>query len=147
MLAERGLTYTQIAAKMGISIDTLARRRKEVAEFADAINRGRAKGVAAISNALYTNAMGGNVAAQIFILKCVGGWKSTEKIEVSGAGGGPVDVTLKPDKEMAALLEQYVDIARTAAESSADSGNVSGDADGEEPGTVEGNSAGEPVDP
>jgi hypothetical protein len=148
-LAETGLTYVQIAAKLGISTDTLERRRKENAAFAEAINRGRAKGVASVSNALYTNALSGNVAAQIFIMKCVGGWKSSERVEVSGANGGPVDVsaTLRPDKEMAAILEGFVDIARTAAESAADAGDVPGDADGEEPGTAASDSAGESVDP
>lgn len=60
---------------MGISARTLGSRKAESAEVADAIKRGQALGIEEISNALFTNAKGGNVTAQIFYLKARAQWK------------------------------------------------------------------------
>lgn len=81
-LASRGLTLEQIASSMGFSIRTLMVRKAESAEIADAIKRGRDKGVTIIANKLFEAASGGNTAAMIFFLKTQGGWKEAQKIEV-----------------------------------------------------------------
>jgi len=69
-LAARGLGPTQIARALGISWDTLDRNRKRNAEFEDTLKRGRAKGLAQVTNSLFKSATeSGNVTAQIFYLK------------------------------------------------------------------------------
>jgi hypothetical protein len=79
--AARGATFEVIAAALGISEDTLSRRRKENAEFADAIKRGRAKGETLVEGALWKLIGKGNVAATIFYLKARCGWREVQKIE------------------------------------------------------------------
>ena len=68
-LASRGLGTTQIARAMGVSWNTIDRNRKRSVDFEDAIKRGQAKGLAQVTNSLFTSATDGNVTAQIFYLK------------------------------------------------------------------------------
>jgi hypothetical protein len=68
-LASRGLGTTQIARALGVSWNTIDRNRKRSVDFEDAIKRGKAKGLAQVTNSLFTSATDGNVTAQIFYLK------------------------------------------------------------------------------
>ena len=68
-LARRGLSYEQIAQSLGINFKTLASHRKKNPEIQNTIDKGRAVGVAAVSNALYESAVSGNLGAQVFFLK------------------------------------------------------------------------------
>jgi len=68
-LASRGLSQKQLAIAMGINLKTLQKHRKLDQELQSSIDRGRVKGLADVSNSLFENALGGNVAAQIFYLK------------------------------------------------------------------------------
>ena len=69
-LASRGLGTTQIARALGVSWDTIDRYRKRSAEFEDRLKRGKAKGLAQVTNALFESATEKNsVVAQIFYLK------------------------------------------------------------------------------
>lgn len=69
-LASRGLGTSQIARAMGVSWDTIDRNRKRSAEFEDALKRGKARGLAQETNALFESATEKNsVVAQIFYLK------------------------------------------------------------------------------
>jgi len=68
-LASRGLGTTQIARALGVSWDTIDRNRKRSADFEDALKRGKARGLAQVTNSLFTSATDGNVTAQIFYLK------------------------------------------------------------------------------
>lgn len=80
-LAATGLTMQQIADSLGISERTLYNSKKENADFAEAIKRGRAKGVAVATNALMKKIKDGNIAAMIFFLKTQAGWKETQVAE------------------------------------------------------------------
>jgi len=69
-LASRGLGTSQIARALGVSWDTIDRNRKRSADFEDALKRGKAKGLAQVTNALFESATEKNsVVAQIFYLK------------------------------------------------------------------------------
>lgn len=69
-LAARGLGPTQIARALGVSWNTIDRNRKRSGDFEDTIKRGRAKGLAQVTNSLFKSATeSGNVTAQIFYLK------------------------------------------------------------------------------
>jgi len=68
-LAAQGLTMEQIAHCVGCAPSTLYKHIGSEAELSEAIKRGRAKGVAQVSNALFQAARDGNITAQIFYLK------------------------------------------------------------------------------
>lgn len=68
-LAAQGLTMEQIALCLGMARSTLYVRMGSEKDVSDAIKRGRAKGVAQVSNALFQAARDGNTTAQIFYLK------------------------------------------------------------------------------
>ena len=88
-LASQGLTLDQIARVLGICYQTLNEKKKEFSDFSDAIASGQAKGVAAISNALFNNAKKGNTTAQMFYLKNRAPieWRDKHDYEHSGPGG------------------------------------------------------------
>ena len=80
-LAAQGLTSSQIASVLGMGESTLYEKQKEFTEFSESIKKGRDKGIASITNALFTTARGGNLGAMIFYLKNRAGWK--DKVEPS----------------------------------------------------------------
>ena len=68
-LASRGLGPTQIARALGVSWHTIDKNRKRSKEFNEAIENGKAEGLAEVTNSLFESANSGNVTAQIFYLK------------------------------------------------------------------------------
>lgn len=67
--AREGLSNDQIAHNIGVSRTTFYKWQKEHEDFANAIKQGKEVVDFMVENALFKNAMGGNVAAQIFWLK------------------------------------------------------------------------------
>lgn len=94
-LAAQGLTVEEIAGCLGVSRTTLYNRMGSEVDVLDAIKRGRAKGLATVTNALFQSAKGGNTTAQIFYLKNRGPkeWRDRRETELSGPGGEPLDTT------------------------------------------------------
>jgi hypothetical protein len=82
-LAGRGLTHAQIADSLGVSARALFNHKARDQEVADAIKRGQAKGVFVVASALMEQVKKGNVTAQIFYLKCRGGWTETQRVELT----------------------------------------------------------------
>lgn len=82
-LAASGLTNQQIADSLGISESTLYNNQRENEDFAAAIKRGRAKGIAVVTNALMKKVKEGNVTAMIFFLKSQAGWKETQAVDLN----------------------------------------------------------------
>lgn len=91
-LAANGLTDEQIASALGISRTTLASRKRENEQFVQAIKRGKAKGIALVTNKLMESIKGGNMTGMIFFLKTQAGWKETTVQEHTGANGGVIQV-------------------------------------------------------
>ncbi len=88
-LASKGLTLAQIATSIGISERTLYTKKKAEKKFAEAIANGQIRGIKAVTNKLYEQAMNGNTTAIIFYLKARAGWM--EKVDVSvGGNGSPI---------------------------------------------------------
>lgn len=81
-LAANGLTQQQIADALGISARTLYNQKKLNADFAEAIKKGKAKGIAIVTNKLMEQAKEGNTTAIIFFLKTQAGWKERQEIDV-----------------------------------------------------------------
>lgn len=94
-LAANGLTDEQIASALGISRTTLASRKRENEQFVQAIKRGKAKGIALVTNKLMESIKGGNMTAMIFFLKTQAGWKETNVQEVKMADEPIAKVTIE----------------------------------------------------
>lgn len=86
-MAANGLTQEQIAAALGISESTLHKRKQENTEFTAAIKRGKAKGIALVTNKLMESIKGGNMTGMIFFLKTQAGWRETSVQEITGKDG------------------------------------------------------------
>ena len=82
-LASRGLTAVEIAHCIGLSKTNLYKKKAINEELEDAINRGRSRGIKQVSNFLFKSAEKGNVAAQIFYLKCRGKWREEDEVQKS----------------------------------------------------------------
>jgi len=104
-LASQGLNKAQVAGVIGLCESQWYVREEQNPEIAEAYKRGKAKGVLAISNALFEQARSGNITAQIFFLKCKGDWRENKRIEITGADGGPIknETTDARDRVLAKL--------------------------------------------
>ena len=87
VMAANGLTQQQIADSLGISVSTLYGRKRESEEFEEAIKRGKAKGVALVTNELMKQVKSGNVTAMIFFLKARAGWKEKNEVDLTNSDG------------------------------------------------------------
>lgn len=67
--ARDGLTDEQIANNMGIACSTFYDWKKKNSEFSEALKKNKEVVDFEVENALFKNAMNGNVTAQIFWLK------------------------------------------------------------------------------
>ncbi len=94
--AAQGLTMDQIADCLDVGRTTLYERMGSEEDVRDAIKRGRAKGIATISNALFQAGKGGNITAQIFYLKNrqPEEWKDRRETELSGEISIPLSGTV-----------------------------------------------------
>ena len=94
-LAALQCTFDEIASGLGISTDTLDRRRKEEPDIAEAIKKGRELGTRSLRRLQWDAAKSGNVTMQIWLGKQ---WlKQTDKHEVAAVvdlsvRGDPVDI-------------------------------------------------------
>lgn len=80
--ARTGLTNEQIANNIGIDVATLYRWKKDNDKICNALKEGREVTDFQVENALYQNALNGNVTAQIFWLKNRKKNEWREKIEL-----------------------------------------------------------------
>jgi len=95
-LAGQGLPKYQIAHVLGIHYDTLNEKSKENSEFSDAIERGKAQGIETITNSLFIKAQTGDTAAiKYYLNNRSDEWSETQKHELSGPGGRPIETTSK----------------------------------------------------
>lgn len=109
-LASRGLTNEQIYNYLGLSKDTFYQRMVENPEIRATLEKGRAKGIANISNALFNQASNGNTTAMIFYLKCKAGWKETIISEVSDPNGVPVAAVTLITSDPVEAAKHYQDL-------------------------------------
>lgn len=95
LIAQHRGNIAAIARSLNVSRGTIHNRIKESSRLAVEIDEARESFVDDVEFALYDNALDGNVAAQIFIMKAhptakKRGWG--ERQEVTGKDGGPVFV-------------------------------------------------------
>ena len=82
-----GVPFEQIAALVrdGIDIDTLRKY------FSPELVNGKAKANAQVGKGIFQKAMAGDTTAQIWWSKCQMGWKETQRHELTGADGQPLE--------------------------------------------------------
>lgn len=86
--ARDGLTDKQIGENLGLSHNAFCEYKKKYNEFYEALKINKEMADYEVENALFKNAMNGNVTAQIFWLKNrkKENWK--DKVEVTNVGNG-----------------------------------------------------------
>jgi len=89
-------TDEEVAAFFGVSVRTIERRRRKPA-FAEAMERGRAKGRLTLRRQLWGLAAKGNPAANIFLAKNLLGYRDVVSNEHSGPGGSSIRIDARPD--------------------------------------------------
>jgi hypothetical protein len=89
-LAGLGLSEAAICASLGISPDTLARRKQTSADFAAALKRGKAFAHQQVAAVLFDKALEGDVGAIVWWEKTRAGLSDRVTQEHTGAGGGPL---------------------------------------------------------
>tara|TARA_R110002126_G_scaffold10384_5_gene47317 strand:- start:13685 stop:14254 length:570 start_codon:yes stop_codon:yes gene_type:complete len=95
-LAALGLTVEQLSKCVGTSSTTFSKARKQIPDLESAYQRGRAKGVMTIANALFNKAKNGDTTAMIFFLKnrAPEEWADRRNHELSGPGGKSLEAPL-----------------------------------------------------
>ena len=112
-LSAQGLTMYQIANVLGMGESTLYEKQLKFPEFSEAIKRGKDKGIATVTNALFNKAREGDNTAMIFYLKNRAGWR--DRIETEHTGDGlKIDVNIQ-DK-FSSLLEELDEFARETSQ-------------------------------
>lgn len=110
-LAAQGLTNEQISAALGISESTFYKNKKESRDFAEALTRGRARGIAVVINRFfeiiqakdengnYTYDADTRLNAMKFFMERRAGWVKQEqsRVDMTSSDGSmsPLDVTVE----------------------------------------------------
>ena len=108
-LAKIGLSEEQIAVSLGISVSTIARRKRDDDTFDTTLKAGKQAGISAVTNSLFESATADkpNTSAQIFYLKNRGGWRDRTEVDANISGG--IEVTHDIDSALQALKDAGVD--------------------------------------
>ena len=86
LLASHGLTIKQIALSLGIGESTVYEKKARFPEFSEAITRGQAAGIQAVSNALFEKAMSGDFPSIRYFLnnRDPDNWGDRKEFRVEG---------------------------------------------------------------
>ena len=108
-LAKIGLSEEQIAISLGISVSTIARRKRDDDTFNETLKAGKQAGISAVTNSLFESATADkpNTSAQIFFLKNRAAWRDRTEVDTNIAGG--IEVTYDIDNALQALKDAGVD--------------------------------------
>ena len=132
-MAATGISNAMIARNLGIDLATLKRHRKKDAEFAEAIERGKARGVRRIAKIGYDLATLQKDPGMIrFLLATVGGFKERAQVEHTGKDGGPIQTenkgtTTVVSSETMTRLKAYEEALRDAERLDMAAGAAGGD--------------------
>lgn len=113
-LSGYGIPQEQIAAliRQGIDSDTLAKH------FKAELITGRAKANAGVGRTLHQKAMSGDTAAMIWWSKAQMRWAETQKHELSGRDGAPIEVSTLDAKRLSTEALREIMAAKDAAKGS-----------------------------
>ena len=108
-------TDEELAAWFGVSPTTIARRRRHP-EFAEAIERGRARGRISVRRAQMKLLASGNPTIAVWLGRQLLGQRDVSTTEHTGSGGEAIQLAVKPDLTQLSdeELTQLQSIARKA---------------------------------
>ncbi len=89
-------THSELAAVLGVSIDTVERRLRDDPEFCSAYERGLENGKSSLRRIQWKAALGGNTTMQIWLGKQYLQQRDQTRQELTGEKGGPVAVVYLP---------------------------------------------------
>ena len=89
-------TDVEIAAWFQVSLRTIEKRRR-LPKFADAMQRGRAKGRISVRRHQVKQLEAGSATMAVWLGKQLLGQRDVITAEHVGSGGGPIQVAVKPD--------------------------------------------------
>jgi len=95
-LAALQCTEAEIASFLGVSLRTIERRKSQPV-FAEAMEKGKARGRVSLRRSLWALAQKGNPAANIFLAKNLLGYKDYFSNEHTGPNGGPIVIGPAPE--------------------------------------------------
>lgn len=108
-LAAFGLRHVDIAlfvknaSGQSISEPTLLKN------FKNELTTGKLKANVKVAQTLYKKAIGGDTTSIIFWLKSQAGWKDTQRVEVTGNSGGPIQSVYMTNDEFHRVAKTIVD--------------------------------------
>jgi hypothetical protein len=104
LLMAKGLTKEQCAGMLGIHTSTFMLHQSENSEFSEAIKRGQALGIDAVTNALFENAtVERDNTAIIFYLKNRAGWVDKQEVTATVETNHVIDLTRIPDEQLKSI--------------------------------------------
>ena len=83
-------THSELAAVLGVSLDTIKRRLKDDAEFCTVYEKGLENGKSSLRRLQWKAALGGNITMQIWLGKQYLAQRDMHSAELTGAKGEPV---------------------------------------------------------
>lgn len=107
-LMTKGLTKEQAAGMLGVSLSTFMLHQSENSEFSDAIKRGQARGIDAVTNALFEKAtIDRDNTAMIFFLKNRAGWVDKQEVATTVEQKHVIDLTRIPDDQLKSIEDAF----------------------------------------
>lgn len=112
-LAAQGLTRKQIADALGISVSYRCKLQNNAPKFKEAMERGEAKGIVTVTNALMTAARNGNVTAMIYYLqnRDPENWKDRRYLDTT-VRHAKSEADISPDMSPQEAAELYAETLR-----------------------------------
>lgn len=90
-LASFGLRQSEIVLFVKKKDGTSISEPTLLKNFKDELCTGKVKANVKVAQTLYKKAIGGDTTSMIFWLKSQAGWKDAQRVELTGAGGGPIE--------------------------------------------------------
>jgi hypothetical protein len=91
-------TDEELASFFGVSVRTVENRRKQP-KYAEAMNRGRAKGRISVRRAQMKLLESGSASMGIWLGKQLLGQSDLQKVETTGRDGGPLTIVISKEDE------------------------------------------------
>jgi hypothetical protein len=86
------LSAEQVADYFGIGRTTFFAIMERDPNIGELYKRGKSKVIAKVAQGLIQKALSGDTASAIFFLKTQARWRETERHEITGADGGPLEL-------------------------------------------------------
>ena len=94
VLGSQGMNMQQIADALGMGLSTIYEKIPLYPEFAEAIKRGKAKGIALVTEKLQEKILSMDTASIIFYLKAQAKWRDHDTVDVSANGAQKIEINI-----------------------------------------------------